>query len=147
MYSIKKSNIAARLQMTSMAFKGQVYTERATTMFGSTRDRNVNKFNNTVYIFFIIHNNVSHIICSIIILYTAVFFKNYINVYLILESVIFNVTEYVLSKNEDFWSIFFFCCVSKKNKIKTRLKIYVITIKISNCVTFLVILYFIRRFY
>ena len=111
--------------MTSMAFKGQVYTqrERATTIFGSTRDRNVNKFNNTVYIFFIIHNNVSHIICSII-LYTAVFFKSYINVYLILESVIFNVTEYVLSKNEDFWSIFFFCCVSKKkNKIKTRLKI------------------------
>ena len=105
-------------------------------------------FNNTVYIFFIIHNNVSHIICSITILYTAVFFQSYINVYLILESVIFNVTEYVLSKNEDFWSIFFFCCVSKKkNKIKTRLKIYVITIKISNCVTFLVILYFIRRFY
>lgn len=91
-------------------------------MFGSTRDRNVNKFNNTVYIFFIIHNNVSHIICSII-LYTAVFFKSYINVYLILESVIFNVTEYVLSKNEDFWSIFFFSCVSKKKRIKTRLKI------------------------
>ena len=93
-------------------------------MFGSTRDRNVNKFNNTVYIFFIIHNNVSHIICSITILYTAVFFQSYINVYLILESVIFNVTEYVLSKNEDFWSIFFFCCVSKKKeRIKTRLKI------------------------
>ena len=111
-----------------MAFKGQVYTERERELLQCLAVHVIEtstSFNNTVYIFFIIHNNVSHIICSITILYTAVFFQSYINVYLILESVIFNVTEYVLSKNEDFWSIFFFCCVSKKkNKIKTRLKIF-----------------------